>query len=345
MVNIKNILEFPFAHIKRQMCKPLSISKIMFAVTYNCNSRCNMCNIWKRKSKNELSTKEIKNFFLKNKKLLKDLKVISLTGGEPFLRKDLVEIVRIIANFKKEIHIHISTNGLLTERIIKYVKEIKKITNHFDISVSIDGTKEMHEKIRGILGCFDKSMNTLKKLKNLGIGVSLGLTASPMNYKEITKVRSIAREEDVPFTFQIVNITKDYFSNLDRNIDFAKLDIKELQRMIMNKNLSLSERFINYGCIEYAKNKGKMLFSCFAGFNSFFLDPYGNAYVCAPDKILFGNIREKSLEEIWFSKEAKIGRKKVRDGRCVRCWLLCQIEPSIKYNLHKILIKYLQGKI
>ena len=76
----------------------------IFAVTYKCNSKCSTCSIWKRYlekgslAKKELSIGEIQNFL--DSPILKKLKAVNLTGGEPFLRNDLVELIKAFESDK-----------------------------------------------------------------------------------------------------------------------------------------------------------------------------------------------------------------------------------------------------
>ena len=83
-----------------------------FAVTYRCNSRCQNCNIWQKEPSDELTLTEIIKFFTVNRDFLRNVKSIQLTGGEPFLRDDLPQIVTTITKTIPGIMVWVPTNGL-----------------------------------------------------------------------------------------------------------------------------------------------------------------------------------------------------------------------------------------
>lgn len=106
-------------------------------VTYRCNARCNMCNRYKKPSKpeEELTIETIKK--------LPPMYFTNITGGEPFIREDLADIVREL--YKKSDRIVISTNGFFTDRIIKLCEKFPKV----GIRISIEGLEDTNNKIRG----------------------------------------------------------------------------------------------------------------------------------------------------------------------------------------------------
>ncbi|WP_038180561.1 radical SAM protein [Vibrio rhizosphaerae] len=94
-----------------------NINAINLCVTYNCNSRCNSCQIWKIKDSPNINISDLNNFL--NQKSLKNLKEISITGGEPTLHPEIIEIARIISEVKNVNEIYFTTNGIRTEKIIE----------------------------------------------------------------------------------------------------------------------------------------------------------------------------------------------------------------------------------
>ena len=94
---------------KNQIIQPIDA---VVAVTYRCNSRCIMCNIWQIKNFPEINYEE----YLKLPSSLRD---INISGGEPFLREDLVDIVRVIKRACPKAKITISTNGLFVRKQLK----------------------------------------------------------------------------------------------------------------------------------------------------------------------------------------------------------------------------------
>ena len=121
-------------------------------VTYRCNARCTMCNRYKAPSNpdEEISLETIKK--------LPKMYFTNITGGEPFIREDLEEVVEEL--YKKSDRIVISTNGFFTDRIIKLATRFPNI----GIRISIEGLEQTNNEIRGLNDGFNKGYSTLKKL-------------------------------------------------------------------------------------------------------------------------------------------------------------------------------------
>ncbi|EKD42897.1 MAG: radical SAM protein, partial [uncultured bacterium] len=117
----------------------------VLALTYNCNARCNMCDIWKIKNSPELTLEDVS-------KLPSSLRDVNLSGGEPFLRRDLPEIVAAVRKACPKARMVISTNGFLTPVIDKAMDKILQIAPDIGVAISIDGIGEMHNTVRGIPG-------------------------------------------------------------------------------------------------------------------------------------------------------------------------------------------------
>jgi len=117
-----------------------------------------MCDIWKLKETRELGLEYYK-------KLPTSLRDINVSGGEPFLRQDIVELVKILHETCPKARIVISTNGYLTNLIKDKMREILKCVPMVGVGVSIDGIGEMHDRIRGIPGGFGLAVNTVKALR------------------------------------------------------------------------------------------------------------------------------------------------------------------------------------
>ena len=126
-------------------------------VTYRCNARCNMCNRYKAPSKPE------EEISLETIRKLPPMYFTNITGGEPFIRTDLKDIVREL--YKKSDRIVISTNGFFTDRIIDLCKEFPDI----GIRISIEGLEATNNEIRGL--------EALTKKVGYVISQALGLNA------------------------------------------------------------------------------------------------------------------------------------------------------------------------
>ena len=168
----KNLLKYTTRNVGEKM-KKLNGTVI---VTYRCNARCNMCNRYKKPSKpeEELTVETIKK--------LPQMYFTNITGGEPFIREDLGDIVREL--YKKSDRIVISTNGFFTDRIIKLCEEFPNV----GIRISIEGLEETNNKIRGLEDGFNKGYTTLKKLVEMNHpDVGFGMTVQDENAKDLVE--------------------------------------------------------------------------------------------------------------------------------------------------------------
>jgi MoaA/NifB/PqqE/SkfB family radical SAM enzyme len=155
-------------------------------LTYNCNLRCKMCPFWKRPSQDSSIEQE--------KAILKRIYdsgtcAIAFEGGEPLLRKDLVEILA----FSRSLPMHTSlvTNGTLLEsRIDEIVQCINGV-----VYVSLDGLEKTHDMIRGVSGCFRKAVRGIMASREK-VSVTINTTIMAENIHEIEDLVKLARELD-----------------------------------------------------------------------------------------------------------------------------------------------------
>ena len=143
-------------------------------VTYRCNARCNMCNRYKAPSRPE------EELSLDTLAKLPRMYFTNITGGEPFIRRDLPEIVREL--YKKSDRIVISTNGFFTDRILALAEEFPKV----GIRVSIEGLQQTNDEIRGLPDGFNRGYETLKKLVDMRHpDVGFGMTVQDRNAPDL----------------------------------------------------------------------------------------------------------------------------------------------------------------
>jgi len=144
--------------LKSNIIRPKEPYKLTFAVTLNCNSRCKHCNIWQLRPKNELTIEEIRAFVRANPSFV----IVELTGGEPFMRSDLVEIAKAFAEYSKRLYaITIPTNSLVNiEAIVNKVNEMLKLNKKIVVTLSLDGYRELEDEIRGVKGNYDNRDST-----------------------------------------------------------------------------------------------------------------------------------------------------------------------------------------
>jgi radical SAM protein with 4Fe4S-binding SPASM domain len=290
-----------------------------------------MCDVWKKPPVDELKPCDFA-------KLPKSLKYINISGGEPFLRDDLPEVIYVINNILNKPEIDISTNGFLSDRIVKHMEEIMKLKAKVGIRISIDGIGKRHDEMRGVTGAFDKAMASLEKLKILGLkDIGLAYTATDSNLDQLMEVMALSKKLKVQFTANGVAHTSELtfkqsnplISDLDLlNRQFTQLDRELLKSMSIRK---WARAFINSGTPYYAAT-GKRKLPCFAGTDFFFMTPNGDIHPCMVIDFKFGNIKEQTFDDIWAQPKADKFRNLISDvTKCNnQCWMICTVFPWMR---------------
>ena len=297
-------------------------------ITYRCNAKCSMCNRHKAPSKveEEISIETIKK--------LPKMYFTNITGGEPFLRLDIKDIVREL--YKKSDRIVISTNGFFTDRIVDLCKEFPNI----GIRISIEGLEQTNNEIRGIENGYQIGCNTLKKLKEIGIkDIGFGMTVQDRNAPDLVPLYNLSNEMCMEFATAAVH-NSFYFvenKNIIHDRPMVAENFEKLINVLLHSNSPKKwfRAYFNHGLINYIYSQ-KRLLPCDMSFDTFFIDPYGDVMPCngTKDKEVMGNLNTQSWDELWNSKRADEVRAKVRC--CNReCWMVGSVSPA----MHKYIWK------
>ena len=309
-------------------------------VTYRCQNRCRMCHIWKHPTRPE---DEFKPELLEK---LPPLSFCNITGGEPFLREDIGEIVRILR--KKAKRIVISTNGLLTEKIIALAAANPKV----GVRVSLEGLREVNDALRGTPGGFDRGLRTLRELRRMGVkDIGLGITVSDGNARDMLELYRLAKDLGLEFATAAVH-NSFYFHKLD-NVLPQKGEAAACFRALADELLATRRvknwfrAYFNFGLMNYIQGKPRLL-PCAAGTDIFFLDPSGEVLPCngMEDSVWFssfGNLKEASFKDLWNSDRARAVRGQV--ARCPKnCWMIGTAGPAMKKHLGRPALWVLKEK-
>ena len=294
-------------------------------VTYRCNARCNMCEVWKHPTK---PSEEITPRIIEK---LPPMFFANITGGEPFVREDLPEIVNILR--RKAKRIVVSTNGFFTERIVALCKKFPDV----GIRISIEGLQESNDSIRGIPAGYQRIMNTLEQLRQMGIrDIGFGITIQDMNARDLVPLYEMAKKMGYEFATATLH-NSHYFHKWDNQIKDKEMVTGEIRKLI---NLLLKSKrpkdwfraYFNWGLINYIQTKPRLL-PCEMGTNGFFLDPFGDILPCngMDEKLSMGNLNERSWEEIWEGEQAKKVREAVKNCK-KNCWMIGSAAPAIWHH-------------
>ena len=302
-------------------------SDVSIITTYRCQMRCKMCNIWENPTdpKKEITAKELE--------ILPNFKFVNITGGEPFVRRDLEDIADVL--FKKSNRIVISTSGWHYKRIISMAERFPNI----GIRVSIEGLSQRNDDLRGRESGFDRGLKTLLSLREMGVkDIGFGITVSNKNSEDMLWLYRLAKELGLEFATAAFH-NSFYFHKDDNDItnkDEVIANFQTLIDMLLQENTPKSwyRAFFNLGLINYIRG-GKRMLPCEAGTANFFIEPYGDVYPCNGLESRYwkesmGNIRDvKTFEELWSSDKARQVREKV--ATCPKnCWMVGTAAPVMK---------------
>jgi MoaA/NifB/PqqE/SkfB family radical SAM enzyme len=271
------------------------------------------------------------------------VRILSLTGGEPFLRKDLKDIILSAAKHLPCLErISVPTNGLLTFAILETTKNILAELPpriFFKIGISLDGPREIHDRMRGVPGAFEKAAETLRQLQNLPHpNFEVGILA--LFTEENADLLPECSRIFASFTDQItwtLSTESEFFQNVEKGRSSYSGEAEE-------KILSFLDRVLIPGSPEkaylYSKYRDHLLkkrrtYPCLAGYRSAYVDTRGNLLPChylnegfAVANALFST---DTLEKAWFSRDARMIRSRlVNNVYCTNCSNNCDFRNLIQ---------------
>ncbi|GAB4167893.1 MAG: hypothetical protein Kow00108_00620 [Calditrichia bacterium] len=306
-------------------------SNITVSLLYRCNSRCHTCNVYTRKA-DILTLEEFDQIF---KSMGKAPFWFTFSGGEPFLRKDIADVIRCAYDHTKPGVINIPTNGLLFERI---PVEAEKIISHCKesdviINLSLDQIGEEHDKIRNVPGNWEKSMKTfkalreLKKYPNFTLGIhtvisNFNVHQFPEFYPKLVEmmgadsfITEIAEERNELLTIGtgITPKLEDY-----RNaIAVLKKEMRERKTSGV-ASIASAFRYEYYELVQKILEYQKQVIPCYAGHISCQISAEGEIWPCCIRADSMGNLRDNDYDftKVWKSHTASKIRTSIKNREC-----------------------------
>lgn len=341
--------------IKSILSHRLGIIPYPYFVTYlftmRCNLKCFFCDIWKNQDsfKDELTLDKIKTAF----RNLRKIDVLRISGGEPFLRKDIAEAINAIQGVSHPEMIHITSNGTLTRDIVDCLKKIQN-PEKIHIKISIDAIGSRHDEIRGVGGTYKKAINTIKELIALRavLNFHLGVNCAIVKEGDIAdyyQLRKMLTEYNVFIYPVVANIpTNALYSNKEivcpeRGIEpignFQKDGLKKLiYRFIADaENIdNFKEKVVDRYHLRGLRNR--LIFNvdkpnpkCVALTSHIRVMPNGDVPTCLFNSSIVGNLLRDSFDKLWFHNE-KINQQRKWVRGCSGCWQSCESIVSAIYT-------------
>lgn len=317
--------------------------------THRCNARCIMCGIWKEKDTmdKELSLKSFDA--LLHDRLFSCLEYIGINGGEPFIRKDIVEMIELFQERCVALkRISITTNGILTKRIESSLDRLVRASKNrgvlLDISISFHGLGDLLSRIYGVEDAFDKISQTIALLKsyrqNNDLTFSLNCVLLHENLETAPAILKWAAENDVPVNFVLGEQRKRFF-NYEMKSSFMKEGQKE--RLVeFLRILSRDVSFKNPGRIKYRElidmiegRKHRSL-SCHYAFGGFLLGYDGTLYYCSHSDGI-GNCLRRSAYDLFYDPDnLRYRQAELIEKECRHCPPYTRTRMEMEKDLYKI---------
>ncbi|MFD2671979.1 polysaccharide pyruvyl transferase family protein [Marinicrinis sediminis] len=300
---------------------------VNYPITNKCNLRCAMCNVWKPEyaAKKDLTPAEIYTLF--NKPLFKKLEHVGISGGEPFVRKDILEVIDAFCDALPSLKsVSIITNATLpwtVEKVRLISEKMKQKKLHFNLQISIDGVDEVHDANRGVAGTFNKLWQNFSILNQEGLVSEISTTVTKKNCHALWDVYQFARKNNVYIRFRLASsIDRLYNDDLVDNFMFSEEERLIIIKFFENINYYYEEnkekQFFYRSLIGQLKGDKRKVGCHWQTSEGVSLDPYGNLHYCFPKS---KKIRNISSEEPFDLKLLRDNNHILEDAlnHCDRC--------------------------
>jgi MoaA/NifB/PqqE/SkfB family radical SAM enzyme len=319
---------------------PPSPPFLVLFVNSICNLKCDHCFYWRKlNQRDDLTFEEIAA-------LARDLgpvENLNLSGGEPFLRRELAEICRLFITNNGVKEIYVPTNGWYTDRTIRALESVlqEPSLRLFVCEISIDGMPEYHDRFRGVPGSFQRLLETYDALAKLQereprLRIHSISTATNQNLDQIRRLTTFLYERCPAMdhhNLAIIRGDRKDPSLLTPDLGAYRELYDYIRRLWAPREAgrygAVVEPMLQWAKAEAIRRQGQPV-PCRAGVLSAAVYANGDVSVCELHTPL-GNLRQRSFREIWYSEEAQALRRRIAAREC---WCTTEVFlwPSITFQ-------------
>lgn len=329
--------------ILKKISRPGPIQALSLEITHQCICRCIMCNIWKiPRNVPELDISDWSH--LLGDPLLSDLIELDITGGEPFLKKNLPLLFKRIARLTRH-HLKllksvaITTNGVLTQSVLSSTQTILDIMKETPVQLvvvcAMDATGQCHDEIRNHPGAYRKLQATLSGLMNLRtqypkLILGLKTTIVPENIDQLSNIQAFAEQHGFFTIISPCIVTGGRYLNKDSSTNLAFSTLQKRKMIDFYCQADLAWRHHAATVLNVLRTE-KSKKPCTCGFNYAFVRSTGRIHLCPLLADSAGTLAKQSLSTIWHSAAAKKIRNRIgKADICQSC-----TEPGLeRYALY-----------
>ena len=320
-------------------------AKVAWDVTYRCNLRCKHCHLWQIKDHNDLDTEEAKKFIAD----IADLGTLhlSFSGGEPFLRRDLVELI----SFARDAGLSTGVNTNGTRLVDPEHAKAACRSGLGEVFVSLDGPDaETHNSLRGMDHAFSSALRAIDNLldqRDAGKpAVFVNTTVTKGNAGSLDGILELAKSHGVDgMTLSVIQSVDTYSPEAEMTgIEASGLG-RKLRELTSESDGLIPHPAEYLDCFQTYLEKPSELYRyrCAAGYANAVVQPNGDVFPCPVAFASMGNLREQSFKEIWYSRRSAEVRERIKANKHPICWFDCIAPLNVllhnvrRLRIHKVL--------
>lgn len=322
---------------------------LTWTLTFRCNARCSMCDSWRKTDAAEADTTAALEIV---RRIPTSVSIVRLTGGEPFVRHDIGEIVHALETRLAPEVVHLTSNGFLTDRIAGFLSDRRAYSSRkLHLLVSVDGMSELHNGIRGRENAFAMALATIRQVAerrrewNVDIAVNQTIV-DQRGIDDYERLHALLAGLSVPHHV-VVAYAESAMYSVEPGRDLSPVDAGSYRTATpidtgsLRAFLALARRdtaelpFANRIAKRYyldgianrlLKGEGTPNPRCAALGGHMRIHPNGDIPVCQFNGRIAGNILRDGFEAVWGDPGTRAHREWV--ARCAGCWAECEVLPS-----------------
>lgn len=319
------VLAWRYWRADHRLGPPLQVG---FAVNNTCNTFCEMCNVWQMRPKTQLSLEEIARVF--GHRLFRHCATISLTGGEPSMRRDFAELPTALAAVMPALRqVNLTSNGYATDAIVggleRFLPALQARGIGFSVNLSMDGVGAVHDKVRNNPKAFAQLDATVQALvalrRRLPFNLVLACTFTRSNVEDAENVLAYAKRHGVYVIFR-----RAFSINRIENADLfpavaptpeQDLVLRDFLRRVRRDYDRSHARSLYYDMLLKMLEGGERDRPCLYRKAGLFVDHRADVFVCTVFSKRLGNALTEDLEAIYAASAEH--RDELACGDCRRC--------------------------
>lgn len=311
--------------------RPLPLEKpkvIQFPVIDICNSRCQMCRIWENKKSDDISVEELKKGL--SDPLFSEVQSIGFNGGEPTLRKDLTEIVKVTTDCLPSLrNVSLITNAYKYKEVNQQIEQMGKVLRkrkiNFDVMISLDGYGEVHDNVRGRKGNFERAQHVIDFVKKSPLvdSVRIGCTVIRENVNYLPDLLEYCIRNDLYVKFRLgiphqrlytENLQDPYALTFEEKYEFVEF----LEGLIEHYEPSIMQRFFYRSLADQIKLGAPRKAGCDWQYRGATITARGElAYCAVQSKVLAENIADSNNMSSYFGNKEHLNS--ILKNHCDTC--------------------------